>query len=141
MAELKIAITGGIGSGKSTVAEIIKNLGYKVFSCDKIAHALYKTDAVKEIFLVRSDGITDVLDALLFLRRTEFFLCLPLHPGRLAARLAALCAFTGAKAAFPFTLARRAHLLRRLHALSIYPTPRTVWSIFSPSCSSIFRRR
>ena len=55
MAELKIAITGGIGSGKSTVAEIIKNLGYKVFSCDKIAHALYKTDAVKEI-LVKEFG-------------------------------------------------------------------------------------
>ena len=55
MAQLKIAITGGIGSGKSTVAEIIKNLGYKVFSCDKIAHALYKTDAVKEI-LVKEFG-------------------------------------------------------------------------------------
>ena len=33
---LKIAITGGIGSGKSAVAEIIAGEGYPVFSCDKI---------------------------------------------------------------------------------------------------------
>ncbi|MBE7088909.1 MAG: dephospho-CoA kinase [Clostridiales bacterium] len=31
-----IAITGGIGSGKSSVAKILKDFGYKVFSCDKI---------------------------------------------------------------------------------------------------------
>ena len=33
---LKIAITGGIGSGKSTVCKIIKAKGYPVFSCDEI---------------------------------------------------------------------------------------------------------
>lgn len=33
---IKIAITGGIGSGKSAVTEIIKEQGYPVFSCDKI---------------------------------------------------------------------------------------------------------
>lgn len=33
---IKIAITGGIGSGKSSVAEIIAAEGYPVFSCDKI---------------------------------------------------------------------------------------------------------
>ena len=32
----KIAITGGIGSGKSYVAKYIKRLGYPVFSCDDI---------------------------------------------------------------------------------------------------------
>lgn len=32
----KIAITGGIGSGKSTVAGIIAEYGYAVFSCDEI---------------------------------------------------------------------------------------------------------
>lgn len=32
----KIAITGGIGSGKSTVADYIRELGYPVFSCDEI---------------------------------------------------------------------------------------------------------
>lgn len=33
---IKIAITGGIGSGKSTVANIIASEGYPVFSCDEI---------------------------------------------------------------------------------------------------------
>jgi dephospho-CoA kinase len=32
----KIAITGGIGSGKSTVANIIKQKGNPVFSCDEV---------------------------------------------------------------------------------------------------------
>ena len=32
----KIAITGGIGSGKSTVCDILKEHGYEVFSCDEI---------------------------------------------------------------------------------------------------------
>ena len=32
----KIAITGGIGSGKSTVAKLIGEEGYPVFSCDEI---------------------------------------------------------------------------------------------------------
>ena len=36
---LKIAITGGIGSGKSAVANCLQELGYVVYSCDEI----YKT--------------------------------------------------------------------------------------------------
>lgn len=32
----KIAITGGIGSGKSVLSQCIKTLGYPVFSCDEI---------------------------------------------------------------------------------------------------------
>lgn len=32
----KIAITGGIGSGKSTVAQILREKGFPVFSCDEI---------------------------------------------------------------------------------------------------------
>lgn len=32
----RIAITGGIGSGKSAVCQIIKKQGYPVFSCDSI---------------------------------------------------------------------------------------------------------
>lgn len=36
------AITGGIGSGKSTVCEIIENLGYTVFSADKVYKELLK---------------------------------------------------------------------------------------------------
>lgn len=32
----RIAVTGGIGSGKSTVCQIIKRQGFPVFSCDEI---------------------------------------------------------------------------------------------------------
>lgn len=42
-----IAITGGIGSGKSTAAEIIKNAGFPVLSCDEITADLYKKPAIK----------------------------------------------------------------------------------------------
>ena len=38
--KMKIAITGGIGSGKSTVAGLLKNKGYDVFSCDEIYREL-----------------------------------------------------------------------------------------------------
>lgn len=34
--KIKIALTGGIGSGKSTVAQLIAARGFKVFSCDRI---------------------------------------------------------------------------------------------------------
>ena len=37
---VKIAITGGICSGKSTVANIIREQGHKVISCDEIYSAL-----------------------------------------------------------------------------------------------------
>lgn len=43
-----IAITGGIGSGKSTVLKIIKEAGERTFSCDEITGDLYKTHALKE---------------------------------------------------------------------------------------------
>lgn len=43
----KIAITGGIGSGKSTVAALLERRGYPVFSCDKIyAELLQEADFV-----------------------------------------------------------------------------------------------
>lgn len=32
----KIALTGGIGSGKSTAGELLREMGYPVFSCDEI---------------------------------------------------------------------------------------------------------
>lgn len=43
----KIAVTGGIGSGKSTVIQILKEAGFKVLSCDKITAELYQTRKVK----------------------------------------------------------------------------------------------
>ena len=33
---MKIGIVGGIGSGKSTVSSVLKDLGYEVIDCDKI---------------------------------------------------------------------------------------------------------
>lgn len=45
---MKIAITGTIGSGKSTVISYIKDKGYKVFDCDEYAHELLRRkDVIK----------------------------------------------------------------------------------------------
>lgn len=34
--KIKVAVTGGIGSGKTTVCKIINSLGYPVYSCDEV---------------------------------------------------------------------------------------------------------
>ena len=45
-----IAITGGIGSGKSTALRILKDAGYPVYSCDEIYKELIKqADYVEEV--------------------------------------------------------------------------------------------
>ena len=44
-----IAITGGIGSGKSQVLAILESAGEKVISCDRITDELYATPKVKKI--------------------------------------------------------------------------------------------
>ncbi len=47
---IKIAITGNIGSGKSTITKIIRELGFKVFDSDKeVKKALLKQDLINEI--------------------------------------------------------------------------------------------
>ena len=50
----RIAITGGIGSGKSTVSSILKGLGFAVLSCDEIYKEIICSDEyikrVGEIF-------------------------------------------------------------------------------------------
>lgn len=43
-----IAVTGGIGSGKSTVAKILEEMGFKVFSCDEIYSCLTKDEKFLE---------------------------------------------------------------------------------------------
>lgn len=46
----KIAITGGIGSGKSTVCKWLLEMGYLVFSCDNIYNELiYEPSYISEI--------------------------------------------------------------------------------------------
>lgn len=42
-----IAVTGGIGAGKSTVAKILKNSGYKVFGADETYKKLLKSGDFK----------------------------------------------------------------------------------------------
>lgn len=40
----KIAVTGGIGSGKSTVTSLLKAQGFAVFSCDEINRELWQDE-------------------------------------------------------------------------------------------------
>jgi dephospho-CoA kinase len=42
-----VAVTGGIGSGKSTVAQLIRDCGYKVISTDDLAKEVLKTTKIK----------------------------------------------------------------------------------------------
>lgn len=52
---IKIAIVGNIASGKSTVENILKNKGFKVFDTDEIAHKILETNPkIREVF-----GTTD----------------------------------------------------------------------------------
>ena len=45
---LIVGVTGPIGSGKSSVSAYLSGKGFKVLDADKIVHALYKEDSVKE---------------------------------------------------------------------------------------------
>ena len=58
--KLKIAITGGIGSGKSTACNIIKRAGYPVYSCDETYANLFDSGYFNEK-LVELFG-EDILD-------------------------------------------------------------------------------
>jgi dephospho-CoA kinase len=49
---MKIGITGGIGSGKSSVSKIIENAGYTVFNADNIAKQIMVEDeSVRELII------------------------------------------------------------------------------------------
>lgn len=53
---LLIAITGGIGAGKSYVSNIIRGLGYKVYDCDSQAKLLMNTDLGLQANLIKVFG-------------------------------------------------------------------------------------
>lgn len=56
----KIAITGGIGSGKSTVADYIRELGYPVFSCDEIYKEIIRSPQyIEQIRTLFPDVVID----------------------------------------------------------------------------------
>ena len=47
---IKIAITGNIGTGKTTVSQIIKSLGYNVFESDEAVKRIFeKKDIIQRI--------------------------------------------------------------------------------------------
>jgi len=64
---LTIGLTGGIGSGKSTVTEILKEVGAPIIDADKVGHAIYAPDgpAYNEVVVafgrtvLASDGTID----------------------------------------------------------------------------------
>ena len=43
---IKIAITGKIASGKSTISEIVKKLGFSVFESDKEVNKLFRDKSI-----------------------------------------------------------------------------------------------
>ena len=45
---VKVAITGKIGSGKSTISEILIKLGYKVFESDKEVSLLFDNNSITQ---------------------------------------------------------------------------------------------
>ncbi len=52
-----IGITGGIGSGKSTVSQIISHLGYKVYNSDVRAHEIINDNKLVKEKLIKSFGL------------------------------------------------------------------------------------
>ncbi len=44
-----LGLTGSIATGKSTVLNMFKELGYLTFSADDVVHALYKSEAVETV--------------------------------------------------------------------------------------------
>ena len=80
---IKIAITGKIGSGKSTDSKIIKNIGFFVFESDKEVDKIFKIERtrkkIKDLFfnkinnLIKKDGSVNksLLGDYVFLKKDE----------------------------------------------------------------------
>ena len=60
MNKISVAVTGGIGSGKSTVIKYIKTLGYPIFSCDEIyKEIIERADYIKKVKQIFPMAITN----------------------------------------------------------------------------------
>jgi dephospho-CoA kinase len=68
---LKVAVTGGIGSGKTTVCSIFEKLGIPVFYADKVAKELMDSDIEIREKMINYFGL-DVFDAENKLNRSKF---------------------------------------------------------------------
>lgn len=56
----KIAITGGIGSGKSSVVNVLREMGYPVFSCDEIyANLRESKEYLQKLSIVFPQAVVD----------------------------------------------------------------------------------
>ena len=59
----KIAITGKIGSGKTSLCNIIKKIGYKVYESDKEVEKLLKrAQIIEEVKLLYKGKIRNLID-------------------------------------------------------------------------------
>ena len=59
----KIAITGKIGSGKTSLCNIIKKIGYKVYESDKEVEKLFeRAQIIEEVKLLYKDKIKNLID-------------------------------------------------------------------------------
>jgi dephospho-CoA kinase len=57
-----IGLTGGVGSGKSTVSAMLQELGAEVIDADEASHAVYEPGSPGFAAVVREFGPEDVLD-------------------------------------------------------------------------------
>lgn len=62
MKKLKIGITGGIGTGKTTLCEVYKNKGCKVISADDIAKEIIATDVSVKNLIKKEFGNEAYID-------------------------------------------------------------------------------
>lgn len=58
---IKVAITGKIGSGKSTISELLVKLGYKVFESDKEVSLLFNNNTIIKKVIALFDNKIDKL--------------------------------------------------------------------------------
>lgn len=60
-----IAITGGIGSGKSVVSQVLRVAGYPVYDCDSNAKLIMNKDLEMQRLLVESFGPEIIVDGVI----------------------------------------------------------------------------